>query len=68
MAVEKVELHVPYFGEALVLLVFRVDIVLDLGHGELTHAQQPRTRRYLVTEGTTDLCRREWHPAVVEFE
>jgi hypothetical protein len=41
-------------------LVARVAEVLDLGHGELAHADEARTRRNLVAESVTNLRGCEW--------
>jgi hypothetical protein len=53
-------LDVRHVFELGMRLVARVAEVLDLGHGELAHADEARTRRNLVSESVTNLRGCEW--------
>lgn len=55
------------FSKARVVLVERVDEVLDLGHREFAHTQQARARRDLIAERAADASGREGDAAVVEL-
>ena len=68
VTIKEVELYVPNVREPLVVLVFGVDEMFYLCHGELAHAKQPRARRDLVTERATDTSRREGDTPVIELE
>ena len=69
LAGEKRQLVVAHLLEARVLLTtVRVDVVLDLGHQELTNTQETRARGELVAERVTNGRRCKGHLAVVVLE
>mgnify|MGYP001626740577 CR=1 FL=1 len=61
------KLDVGNIAELGVRFVLRIDEMLDLGHGELSYAQESLTRRDLVSETKTDLGRCEGSATIVVF-
>lgn len=66
--IEQRKLSITHLIESLVILVFRIDVVLDFGHCELAHAKETCTGGDLIAEGLADVGRCERHAPVVELE
>lgn len=62
------QLDVSHLVESSVVLVKRVDVVLNLGHGELSDSQQTGSRRNLVSERLTDGGGGKGHLGVVAVQ
>lgn len=65
---KETEFDVLNFVEAYVILLQRVDVVLDLSHGELSDSEQTGAWRDLVPKRTTDLGGSKGDLAVIEGE
>ena len=68
ITIEQREHDVLVLRKMGVALIIGVDIVLDLAHGKLAHAEETRTWRDLVAERAPDLCRCKRDAAIVELE
>jgi hypothetical protein len=55
VSIEKDNLNVAYFVKFLMILVFRIDIMLNFSHRKLPDTKKACTRRNLIAEGAADL-------------